>query len=38
MTDINDQAFRQEVLDEAAAIMSRAQDNCREVLKILDDI
>ena len=38
MTDIADDAFRQEVLDEAAAIMSRAEENCREVLKILDEI
>ena len=37
MVDIDDGAFRSEILDEAAAIMNRAEDNCREVLKILDE-
>ncbi len=38
MEDITDNVFRSEVLDETSAIMSRAEGNCREVLKILDEI
>ena len=38
MADITDNVFRSEVLDEASAIISRAEDYCREVLQILDEI
>jgi glutamate formiminotransferase/formiminotetrahydrofolate cyclodeaminase len=37
MVDIDDDAFRSEILDEASAIMGRAEDNCREVLNILEE-
>ena len=36
MVDIDDDAFREEVLKEASTIMSRAEDNCMKVLEILE--
>ncbi len=37
MLDIEDDDFRKEVLSEASAIMSRAENNCRKVLEVLEE-
>lgn len=37
MSDIKDDVYRQEVLGEASAIMSRAENNCRKVLQVLEE-
>ena len=37
MADIDDNAFRQEVLDEASALMSRGENYCRKVLEVLEE-
>lgn len=36
MVDIEDDTFRKEILAEAAEIMKRAEENCRNVLAILE--
>ncbi len=38
MIDIKDETFKQERLSEAETIMSRAEKNCQQVLKILEEV